>query len=573
MRFGRRPALLALLLVALFSLSALLAFEAWNAGTKRRALAEQAMRQYASYAAAKYRDNVQGWLYTALDALFAETWVRIREGPGGPGVAAAALARSSRAFDGCRCGPMVHGNWFFEVPLDSGAPPTIIAPAGAKPTAAEQRWVADTVVAHLRWSAAHRPDMMWRWGDLFAAHSYAAIIGVFGGGMPIIIYTPRMDARGRPISVYGLVTDREHFVGPFFPPIYKSRLVLPQVLKGWADNDSLLSVVVGDSLGRILYYSRPQYTSALSDTVNTDPPLGRLRIRMTVRRSAEAAILAGGLPPSHVPLLFGALAVTAVLIVVTLLQVRAEMELARQRANFAASVSHELRTPLAQILLFAETVKFGRAPSEQRRAHAVDVIIREAHRLMRLVDNVLHVTRSERGLTRVTLEWIVLRHVVGETVSEFVPLATEAGCQVTLEPVDPALLANADPAAVRQMLLNVLDNAVKYGRAGQTIHVGASYADGVARIWVDDEGPGVSASDRARIWKAFVRLDAAASPGAPGAGIGLAVVRELVAAQRGRAWVERGTRGGARFVIGLSGALADDDSEAPVAGAAARGDA
>lgn len=567
MRLGRRPALLVLLLLALFALSGLLAREAWTAGRKRRALADQAIREYASFAAAKYRDNVQAWLYTALDALFAEAWLHLTDGGGGPDAGAAALARSARAFEGCRCGPMVHGRYFFEVPLDGGAA-AVVAPRGASPSAAERRWLADTVRAHARWTIAYRRSADSVVRALAAAHSYATVFGVLGDRMPILIYAVREDRRGRPVSAYGLVTDAEHFVTPFFPSLYVGRLVLPRTVNGWAPNDSLISIVVGDSLGRILFYTRAQYVSPLSATVNMDPPLGHLRIRFTVRPSAQALVLAGGLPPSRLPLLLAALGTAAVLTVGIILLVRSELELARQRASFAASVSHELRTPLAQILLFAETVKLGRAPSEQRRAHAVDVIIREAHRLMTLVDNVLHVTRSERGLTRVTLEWIVVRHVVQETVSTFEPLATAAGATLVLEPVGAELLANADPDAVRQMLLNVLDNAVKYGRKGQTIRVGVSYVEGMVQLWVDDEGPGIPAADRSRIWKAFVRLHGTAPSGVPGAGIGLAVVRELVSAQRGRAWVEPGARGGARFVIALPGAIAEEEPDAlPTAGA------
>ena len=193
--------------------------------------------------------------------------------------------------------------------------------------------------------------------------------------------------------------------------------------------------------------------------------------------------------------------------------------------------------------------------------HAVDVIIREARRLMRLVDNVLHVSRSERVETPVSLEWIEVGHVMNEIIEEFVPLAEDAGSRIELEAVDPSIVMNADPAAVRQMLLNVLDNAVKYGREGQVIQVGVTLAGSVIRIWVDDEGPGIQTSDRARIWKPFVRLARGSQRGVAGAGIGLAVVHELVAAQRGRAWVEQGSRGGARFVIELPGGEAEEGGE------------
>lgn len=570
MRLARRPALLALLLTALLTLSGLLAHEAWSSGRKRRALADQAMHEYASYAAAKYRDNVQSWLYTALDELFAVAWVRLEDATAPSGAGAAALAHSAHALDGCKCGPTIQALYYFEVPLDTIAgKPAITTRGKVTPPPAEQRWVTDTVRTHARVSIANRDLEARRFLALAVAHQYATIYASHDGRLTVLVYTLRRDREGRAVAAYGMVTDAEHFVGPFFDPLYRARIVLPPLPGKWIPSDSLFSVSAIDSVGRVLFQSRVQYDSPIGAMVNMDPPLGHLRIRFAVNPLAKQSILVGGLPQSRLPLLLGALGVTAILVIFTILQVRAEVEHARQRANFAASVSHELRTPLAQILLFAETVKLGRAPSEDRRMHAVDVIIREAHRLMTLVDNVLHVSRSDRMNAPVSLEWIVLRYVVGETIEEFVPLAREAGSTIELEPVDAGVLANADPGAVRQMLLNVLDNAVKYGRKEQVIMVGVQLAGGAARIWVDDEGPGVDPSDRARIWKPFVRVGIVAQPAVTGAGIGLAVVHELVTAQRGRAWVERGSRGGARFIIELPGAMAEENGESTPAADAA----
>ena len=564
MRLARRPALLALLLLALLALSGLLAHEAWSSGRKRRVMADQAMHEYASYAAAKYRDNVQSWLYTALDELFAVAWVRLADGADAPGAGAVALEQSARALDGCKCGPVVKALYYFDVSLDS-LPPTgarLIATRGeATPGPAELRWVADTVRAHTVASKANLRVAARLYGALAVAHQYSTIYAKYGDRLTVLVYTVRRDAEGRPAAAYGMLTDAERFVAPFFEPLYRYRVVLPPVPGKWIPTDSAMSVAAVDSLGRVFFKSPVQYGSPLFAEVNMDPPLGHLRIRLAVNPAARDAVLAGGLPRSRVPLLLGALAVTAILVVFTVLQVRAEVEHARQRANFAASVSHELRTPLAQILLFAETVRLGRATSEERRMHAVDVIIREARRLMRLVDNVLHVSRSERVPTPVSLEWIVVRYVVGEIIEEFAPLASEAESTIELEPVDAGIVVNADAGAVRQMLLNVLDNAVKYGRKGQVIQVGVTLADAAVRIWVDDEGPGVQSRDRARIWKPFVRVAWGPQPGVAGAGIGLAVVHELVTAQRGRAWVERGSRGGARFVLELPGAAVDDSAE------------
>src|SRR5256884_343939 len=114
------------------------------------------------------------------------------------------------------------------------------------------------------------------------------------------------------------------------------------------------------------------------------------------------------------------------------------------------------------------------------------------------------------------------------------------------------LVAPVDAEALRQMLVNLLDNAVKYGPADQTITVGLESGDGKARIRVEDEGPGVPAADRERIWDRFWRLERDRGSAVAGTGIGLSVVRELVALHGGRAWAEEGRGGtGARFVLEL----------------------
>jgi signal transduction histidine kinase len=117
------------------------------------------------------------------------------------------------------------------------------------------------------------------------------------------------------------------------------------------------------------------------------------------------------------------------------------------------------------------------------------------------------------------------------------------------------VVAPVDADALRQMLLNLLDNAVKYGPAGQTVTLGLTANDGRARIWVDDQGPGIPAADRERIWDRFWRLERDRGSAVAGTGIGLSVVRELVALHGGRAWAEDAPtssgRAGSRFVIEL----------------------
>jgi signal transduction histidine kinase len=117
--------------------------------------------------------------------------------------------------------------------------------------------------------------------------------------------------------------------------------------------------------------------------------------------------------------------------------------------------------------------------------------------------------------------------------------------------LDASVVVLLDRGALRQILLNLLDNAVKYGPAGQTIVVGSEVSGDRARLWVEDEGPGIPHEHRQRVWEPYVRLSRQAEATTGGSGIGLSVVRELVSLHGGRTRVEGAPGGGARIVIEL----------------------
>jgi signal transduction histidine kinase len=264
--------------------------------------------------------------------------------------------------------------------------------------------------------------------------------------------------------------------------------------------------------------------------------------------AAVAGRLVVARPASRLPVLLGLLALTAGLAAVGVRQLRREQELARLRADFTSSVSHELRTPLTQILLFAETLELGRAAGEDERREALDIIVQEARRLAHLVENVLHFSRAERQMVRVKKEMVALAPLLREITERFAPLAGHAALRIRTE-LEERLAAPVDQECFHQVIINLLDNAVKHGDRGGVVTVRSAFRDGYARVEVDDTGPGIPLADRERVWEPFVRLRGA--DGATGSGIGLAVVRQLVSAHGGRAVVEEAPGGGARFVIEL----------------------
>jgi len=155
--------------------------------------------------------------------------------------------------------------------------------------------------------------------------------------------------------------------------------------------------------------------------------------------------------------------------------------------------------------------------SDEERRRSLAIIDQEARRLTHLVEN-------------------------------FAPIAAARRMRITA-PEGGNVVAPVDADALRQMLINLLDNAVKYGPEGQRIAVALAAENGTARVLVDDEGPGVPAGDRERIWERFWRLQRDRGSAVAGTGIGLAVVRELAELHGGRSWVEDAPAGGARFVI------------------------
>jgi signal transduction histidine kinase len=216
-----------------------------------------------------------------------------------------------------------------------------------------------------------------------------------------------------------------------------------------------------------------------------------------------------------------------------------------------ASVSHELRTPLAQLRMFAETLLLGRVRSEQERTRSLEIIDQESRRLSHLVENLLQFSRSERQSLQLQRNTENLSELIRETVEMFAPMARARKVEVDVQ-LDVDVKGFVDVGAMRQIVLNLLDNAVKYGPAGQRVRIALTANGSAARLTVDDEGPGIPAKDRLRIWKAFQRLERDVNSAVAGSGIGLAVVCDLILAHDGKAWVEENPNGhGARFVVEL----------------------
>lgn len=426
--------------------------------------------------------------------------------------------------------------FFFRVLLPDGAL-EIAGTAGPE----VRTWLADTVPAH---AAAAYPE----------AHDYAHLFAVVGGRRHAVAYRIRRDTDGEPVAAYGLNTCFADHEGPFLSRLTGSARLLPPALTGETPADSLLSVTVTDPTGAVLHRSAPRYRSDfVGAPAARDPdPFGGLRLAVTLRPEAADRLVIGGVPRSRMPLLLGVLALMGVLAALSLVQLLRTMELVRVRERFIDDVSHELRTPLQQILLFLQLVRLGRTRSDEERDRAIEIAERETGRLIRLVENVLefgagHVRAGGDG-TRP--ESLTLAPLVEELLEAFEPLAGESGVRIDVEvPEDVEVVAAA--GAVRQVLLNLLENAVKYGPEGQTVRIVATARDDIVTICVDDEGPGIPPGERERIFRPFHRLEREVRSAKSGSGLGLSVAHRLASRMGGRIEVGEAPGGGARFMVDL----------------------
>ncbi|MFL6244490.1 MAG: sensor histidine kinase [Thermoanaerobaculia bacterium] len=335
-------------------------------------------------------------------------------------------------------------------------------------------------------------------------------------------------------------------LGPFFELAMTMRPLLPESLAQGRIGNDVIAARATDAKGRVLFATKQRIDPGMSIVHRADAGLLRgMTIETSLARDAAELIVAGGMtrqPPIYVALL----AVSVVLLITAILQIGRERALARMRADFVAGVSHELRTPLTQIRMFVETLRLDRIRSEEERQRSLAIIDQEARRLSQLVENVLQFSRGERGVLRIVPRLADVGAIVSDAVESF---RSRANIETSIE---PDTMATVDEDAIRQIVLNLLDNAVKYGPETQTIRVEVARVDDVIRIAVDDEGPGIPFRQRKRVWRRYVRLDRERTRAIAGAGIGLAIVRELAALHGGRAWCEAGSRGGARFIVELA---------------------
>jgi two-component system phosphate regulon sensor histidine kinase PhoR len=217
------------------------------------------------------------------------------------------------------------------------------------------------------------------------------------------------------------------------------------------------------------------------------------------------------------------------------------------RQEFVANVSHELRTPLSLIKGAVENLLDGGKDDPAALGRFLEIIDRHADRLTLLINDLLLLSTLESGRLRLNLQPFPIHPFVAEVMGDFQARARARG--VRLENETPAaLIAEADPDRLRQVLANLLDNAIKYGRADGVATVQArTTPEGRIEISVRDDGPGIPPEAQARVFERFYRVDKARSRDQGGTGLGLAIVKHVVQAHGGEVRVESAAGEGTTF--------------------------
>lgn len=443
----------------------------------------------------------------------------------------------------CRCRPLAPASHFFRL---GGGGPLEIAPVSVAATplpAAVQAALLQLARQELEASAPDRRAT----ARLLASRDLPGQVAV------VVV---RRDAAGRGVVAHGLVAPARAMAMAIFPhdppaaglPRSSVRVIMLDTLS--------LAMATADStpvFGR-LASDRP-----FRATVHPGGALAGLSL--TVALAADQVPHRVLIEPDQLWLLALLIACTVVLIGVAAGSARRETQLARARSDFIAGVSHDLRMPLAQVLLAGETLALGRAESGAQRQSLAESIVREARRLTGLVDNVLLFSRSGAVALQPVLRPVEADALLAETAESVGLSVADAGQALVVVPA-PGIAVVGDRALLRQALVNLVDNALKYGARGQTIRLAAVPA-GAERVElrVEDQGPGIPPPARDRVFEPYARLPADQLSERTGSGLGLAVVRQIAQACQGTVRLAEAAGGGTCAVLSLRAAALREATE------------
>jgi signal transduction histidine kinase len=428
-------------------------------------------------------------------------------------------------------------------------------PADERAVAADGRLIRDVRIRLVLWSGLSTLLVLLVLG---IALYWTARQSLRAGGIAILtdrttqIVDVLENPRGRPGPEYGFIFGGDSS-GTFAIPLDEDGTVLTRPVglpKGIPVRDSLSAAVAG---GEDIRESTIGTLPIRTMTERATTPVGDVYVQVIQNRSDEQrtldtilrVLLVGGAVVVAVAAGFGWVYARRALIPIRESLVQQRAALRRQR-EFAADASHELRTPLTVIRSSAERLRRGRAATDPHAAEALDDIEAEVGHLTSLVEDLLLLARSDSGAIALSRLPVDLGDVAAQGASAMTTLAGERGVTLGLDP-EPAIV-EGDQARLRQLIVILVDNAIRHTPRGGGVRVTVRTDGGDAVLEVDDDGPGIRPEDMPHVFERFWRAPGQASGGT---GLGLAIAKSIVDLHDGRITVTNRPVGGARFIVRL----------------------
>lgn len=352
---------------------------------------------------------------------------------------------------------------------------------------------------------------------------------------------------------FGFVTDRNKLQEMLAQSFEKSPL-LPKALADGKASNHLLKVNMQDHLGNDLLGSQlNQHDLIVGSLFLSDEYSGIFRdhkIFIGIDKDNAESLIIGGLPGDKLPIIGLSLLLTLVVFISSFIQLKKEYELNEMRSNFVAQVSHELRTPLTQIRMFGEMLEQGKVRNQQESQQYLSVIVRESIRLNYLIENVLRFSRTSRAVSS-DLSSLSIKPIVLESIQDFNLLLHHHQIELNCQLEGAEIIADA--LLIKQVLSNLLDNAIKYGPEGQTISIKgkvvAQQDHAYYSLMIVDQGKGIPVEEHKNIWLSYYRLNREYHDATSGTGIGLSLVKQLMAEMKGKVSLNKDYVDGCKFEL------------------------
>ncbi|MEQ8925311.1 MAG: HAMP domain-containing sensor histidine kinase [Fulvivirga sp.] len=234
-------------------------------------------------------------------------------------------------------------------------------------------------------------------------------------------------------------------------------------------------------------------------------------------------------------------------VVLVFRNVKKEVELAQNKSEFISNVSHEIRTPLALISMFAETLELGRVPTEEKKKEYYSIINKETQRLTGIVNKILSFSQMDAGKKRLSFESVNLKQVVENVLTTYEYHLEKEQFKIQTELAEANI--NGDKDALTELLINLIDNAIKYSDESKRIEINLLKKEGKTMLAVKDYGVGISKTDQKYIFDKFFRVSTGDLAKKQGTGLGLALVKQIVDAHNATIELKSDLGKGSTFIV------------------------